>query len=988
AFQYSAMSKDESILSSISGPGSSGGTQAHLVKVLANVVETQKSVASQFAALFDRVEEARNETRRNIAALTDEIKKLEIRSSTMFEKVTTQLMAQNDALSAAHAAERSQLITQNESILSIIKATVCNAAPRPAPVHSQPMQAFNQAMTANAMFGGISNQDQQLMDQFNQLTPNQIGALQAQMRQLQIQQQLQQQQQHQAMLARAAASSTSIAAPSQMPSVPTAAVPAIPVIPAATPAAPTPAVVTQPAAPKVEVKPVIPTPTPASASVAAKPLFSFGSPAGASSTTAKPLFGGSMAPSVAPAATTAGAAAPISTFSFVAPKPTPKAEVKEEPADDENDEDHVEEYEPDVDFAPVIPLPDMVETVTGEESEKVLLEDRCKLFRFTNGEWKERATGNIKVLKNEKAGKHRVVVRRDQVHKVAANFNLAPGVKVASMKNNQKAVVWFCVDFSEDEVTGVNEQLSAKFSSPQQAEEFMELINSIVDAMPKSGATPKKPVASKTEGAKVEIPKTEEPKKSAVVAPSAAPAVVSTGFGDKFKMTAGEWECAACYVRNTADAAECSCCGTANPKSEKKESDKNPFGKNATIFNPAAASGSTTKFSFGMGGGGTSSPAPVSTTTTETKTSAPSASGLSFGSSATTTTAPSTATTAAPKFSFMQAAAAASKEDEKKPPLFGSSGAPSVVSAAFGGGVTPTPSGSSTFSFKAAPTPSSSSSSTATATPSALPAFSFKTPDPSKPTSIFGGSQKTLFGTSNPATPVDTMKPEEEKKETPGTVFGSSFMSGGQSTSAGFSGLTGKPSIFEQQDKVAEGQKNFANLAKSKPFGQSAAVTAAVAPAASSKDEDGEEGDPEEYEPDVQFAPVVPLPDLVEVKTGEEDEKVLFTARSKIFRYVRETKEFKERGVGDLKLLHNEGSNKFRVVMRRDQVHKLCANFSVLKNSNLVEKAGQSNVRSIVVTDFAENDAGDMESLCIKFKNAEIAKEFERAFQDAQARLQ
>ncbi|GMR32102.1 hypothetical protein PMAYCL1PPCAC_02297, partial [Pristionchus mayeri] len=82
------MGKDDSILSAISG------TEANLVKVLANVVETQKAVASQFSSLFDRVEEARSETRRNIVALTDEIKKLEIRSNTMFDKVTTQLMAQ------------------------------------------------------------------------------------------------------------------------------------------------------------------------------------------------------------------------------------------------------------------------------------------------------------------------------------------------------------------------------------------------------------------------------------------------------------------------------------------------------------------------------------------------------------------------------------------------------------------------------------------------------------------------------------------------------------------------------------------------------------------------------------------------------------------------------------------------------------------------------------------------------------------------------
>lgn len=53
-----------------------------------------------------------------------------------------------------------------------------------------------------------------------------------------------------------------------------------------------------------------------------------------------------------------------------------------------------------------------------------------------------------------------------------------------------------------------------------------------------------------------------------------------------------------------------------------------------------------------------------------------------------------------------------------------------------------------------------------------------------------------------------------------------------------------------------------------------------------------------------------------------------------------------------------------------------------------MEKVGQPNVRSIVVTDFAENESGEMESLCIKFKNADVAKEFENVFLDAQARMQ
>ncbi|GMT32299.1 hypothetical protein PFISCL1PPCAC_23596, partial [Pristionchus fissidentatus] len=969
--QHPIMSKDESIFSTASGCGSSG-TQAQLVKVLANVVETQKSVASQFSALFERVEEARNETRRTVAALTDEIRRLEIRSDKMIEKVTTQLMSQNDALSAAHAAERAQLIAQNDNLLGLIKTTVSNNSARPAPVHPQPMQAYNQAMSANAMFGTAQNQEQLLVDHFSQMTPNQIATLQAQMRNLTMQQ-LQQQ----AMLAgaRPAASSASIAAPIQMPAVPVAAIPTpatvIPTPVAAPPVSTAPLVIPQPAVVKTEIKPVVPAHA-ASTVEPVKPMFSFGSPAGSTMTANKPLFGGAGA-SLPPATSSS-----TPSFSFNAPKPPAKVEVKEEPVDEENDDEHVEEYEPNVEFAPVIPLPDMVETVTGEESETVILEDRCKLFRFTNGEWKERATGSVKVLKNEKTGKHRVVVRRDQVHKVAANFNIVSGVRIAQMKTSPKAVVWFCVDFSEDEVKGMNEQLSARFGSPQQAETFMDTVNEIADSLPKPDATPKK-----TElGAKVEIPKVEE-KKVAAPAPAVVPDAAAPAWGDKFKMAAGEWDCSACYARNKTDVAECVCCGTANPNCEKKEGDKpaNPFGKNASIFNPSASTAPKTTISFGFGGGSSASPAttttPLAAPKTEPKkdTATPTASGFSFGSSSTTAAPAAPAVTAAPKFSFMQAAVAANKEDEKKT-TFGSTSTPVASSNAFGAGVTPSSSAAS-FSFKTA-----SASSSGTASP--LPAFSFKTPDPSKPASIFGGSSKTLFGTSSPATPLDAKKVEEEKKETPGSVFGSSFMSAGSQAlpAAGFGSLSGKPSIFDQTAKIEEGQKNFASLAKSKPFGQSAAV------AEKKNEEDGdEEGEPEEYEPDVQFAPVIPLPDLVEVKTGEEDEKVLFTARSKIYRYVRETKEYKERGVGDLKLLHNEATNKFRVLMRRDQVHKLCANFAVVATSNLMEKAGQANARSIVVTDFAENEAGDVESLCIKFKNAEVAKGFQAAFDDAKARL-
>ena len=49
-------------------------------------------------------------------------------------------------------------------------------------------------------------------------------------------------------------------------------------------------------------------------------------------------------------------------------------------------------------FEPLVSLPE-VETRTGEEDETVVTSHRAKLFRFIDGQWKERGLGDIKILK-------------------------------------------------------------------------------------------------------------------------------------------------------------------------------------------------------------------------------------------------------------------------------------------------------------------------------------------------------------------------------------------------------------------------------------------------------------------------------------------------------------------------------------------------------------------------------------------------------------
>lgn len=98
-------------------------------------------------------------------------------------------------------------------------------------------------------------------------------------------------------------------------------------------------------------------------------------------------------------------------------------------------------------------------------------------------------------------------------------------------------------------------------------------------------------------------------------------------------------------------------------------------------------------------------------------------------------------------------------------------------------------------------------------------------------------------------------------------------------------------------------------------------------------------------EPSAHFEPVHKLENAVETKTHEEDEAVLFKMysplyplqtlqlmyydddrRAKLFRFIGESSEWKERGTGDVRLLQHNQTNKVRLVMRRDKTLKVCAN--------------------------------------------------------------
>ncbi|XP_014212224.1 E3 SUMO-protein ligase RanBP2 isoform X2 [Copidosoma floridanum] len=161
------------------------------------------------------------------------------------------------------------------------------------------------------------------------------------------------------------------------------------------------------------------------------------------------------------------------------------------------------EHDPIPDFAPIIPLPDEVPVTTGEENETTLFCARAKLFRFVDKEWKERGIGDVKLLKSED-GRVRLLMRREQVHKICANHMLHKDMELTQMPKNEKAYVWVANDFADEEVR--LEKLCIKFKTAEEAASFKETFDKVIVNLPDATAEEIK-VKTTTEETKTEKPK-------------------------------------------------------------------------------------------------------------------------------------------------------------------------------------------------------------------------------------------------------------------------------------------------------------------------------------------------------------------------------------------------------------------------------------------------------------------------------------------------
>ena len=167
------------------------------------------------------------------------------------------------------------------------------------------------------------------------------------------------------------------------------------------------------------------------------------------------------------------------------------------------------------------------------------------------------------------------------------------------------------------------------------------------------------------------------------------------------------------------------------------------------------------------------------------------------------------------------------------------------------------------------------------------------------------------------------------------------------------------------------------------PFGQT--PPAAVAAGGEKKEAEKKEagGAAAEEECQAEFEPLVQL-DKVEVKSGEEEEEALLAYKAKLYRYDTAGSEWKERGIGQCRILKHKESGRIRLLMRQEKTLKLCANHLIMPGTELKNHEGNEKAWVWSAPDYAEEEM-KTEVFCIRFGNVERATEFKEKFMEAQA---
>uniref|UniRef100_A0A8C2Q4T5 Ran-specific GTPase-activating protein n=1 Tax=Cyprinus carpio TaxID=7962 RepID=A0A8C2Q4T5_CYPCA len=142
--------------------------------------------------------------------------------------------------------------------------------------------------------------------------------------------------------------------------------------------------------------------------------------------------------------------------------------------DHEASTENVEDSNHDPHFEPIVSLPEQ-DVKTLEEDEEELFKMRAKLYRFASEndppEWKERGTGDVKLLRHKEKGSIRLLMRRDRTLKICANHNIMPLMELKPNAGSDRAWVWNThADFADEKPKP--ELLAIRFLNAENAQKF------------------------------------------------------------------------------------------------------------------------------------------------------------------------------------------------------------------------------------------------------------------------------------------------------------------------------------------------------------------------------------------------------------------------------------------------------------------------------------------------------------------------------------
>lgn len=618
------------------------------------------------------------------------------------------------------------------------------------------------------------------------------------------------------------------------------------------------------------------------------------------------------------------------------------------------------EHDPLPNFKPIIPLPDEVEVKTGEEDETVIFDCRAKLFRFVNKEWKERGVGQLKILKSKSdQPQFRILMRREQVHKICANHFITADMKLVKDTANDKSYLWWAHDFADEKMEV--EKLAAKFKTVEDAELFRDKFNEA-----------KKIIEDATSSEQLSDYNVTPPKKGINL--------------EETKLVANTLKENKISVGGFTFSSAPKLLGVQEKVPEKTSEEKKTPGPFAAFnFGASKSEPKQTQPSFSF----SSKPALAEVKTDRTKKD-PSYSETQptlldlLRPDASNNWECDTCYTSNPSSSKICAAcetpvSVKTSDKAQKPTVVATD--PKKIDSSL-------PSLSSLFkpaqgswSCDVCLVSNKADTTSCAACGTVKPGCVAETKSAPQTSFSFGIPPSTA---ANGAPAFTTVPESDGPKSSAGSIDNLKTQSTADSTAStnntGGIFTFGMPSV-QPSSNFSFGSAKF-NFTMSTPTkvndeAKSPHTTPKSAQKTEGEESDNEHDEDQDHTEGIYFQPVVELPDKIDVKTGEEDETVLYSQRSKLFRYDSESKQWKERGVGDVKILRHKTTGKIRLLMRREPVMKLCLNHYLTCDLEMKQKDAKSWIW--FASDFSEGEQ-IVEKFCIRFKTPEIAQEFKENF--------